>query len=122
MKIASSLSQHVETGQAVVQALESIHRELAGSEPDLLALFVSQHHGAQFDAVARSLRDVWPKAQLIGCSAGRSKIKAERCHAGNLRTDRSGHGSGDRHTCICRKAGAGGCTKTSAGADAGAGR
>ncbi|MEE2664083.1 MAG: FIST N-terminal domain-containing protein [Myxococcota bacterium] len=69
MRVASALSQHVETSQAVVQALESIHRELEGADPDLLVLFVSEHHTRRFDAIARSLRDTWPRTCLIGCGA-----------------------------------------------------
>jgi len=69
MRVASALSQHVETSQAVVQTLESIHRELEGANPDLLAVFVSEHHCAQFEAIARSLRDTWPGTCLIGCGA-----------------------------------------------------
>ena len=69
MKVASALSRHVETSQAVVDLLESTHRDLDGAEPDLLALFVSPHHLERFDAVAGSLRDVFPGAKLVGCGA-----------------------------------------------------
>jgi small ligand-binding sensory domain FIST len=69
VRVASAVSEHIETGQAVVQLLEHLHRELEGARPDLLALFVSEHHGQHFEAVARSLRDTWPQAQLVGCGA-----------------------------------------------------
>ena len=69
MRIASALSQHVESGQAVVQILEAIHRELDGASPDLLMLFPSEHHASRLEAIARSLRDTWPRAALLGCGA-----------------------------------------------------
>lgn len=69
MQIVSALSQHLETSQAVVQVLEQLQREFEGASPDLLALFVSEHHVAQFEVIAHSLCDTWPKACLIGCGA-----------------------------------------------------
>ena len=69
MQIVSAASQHVETSQAVVQVLEQIQRELAGNDPDFLALFVTAEHAARFATIARSLQDVWPGVCLVGCGA-----------------------------------------------------
>jgi hypothetical protein len=52
VRVASAVSEHIETGQAVVQLLEHLHRELEGARPDLLALFVSEHHGQHFERAA----------------------------------------------------------------------
>jgi len=69
MQIVSAASQHVETSQAVVQVLEQVQSELAGTDPDFLALFVTTEHTSRFATITRSLRDVWPDACLIGCGA-----------------------------------------------------
>ena len=69
MQIVSAASQHVETSQAVVQVLEQVQGEFSGTSPDFLALFVTPDHAARFETIARSLRDVWPGACLVGCGA-----------------------------------------------------
>ena len=69
MRFACALSEHIETGQAVVQALEQLHAGLAGSTPDFVLVFATPHHGERFDAIARSLGDAFPGSAVAGAGA-----------------------------------------------------
>jgi small ligand-binding sensory domain FIST len=69
MRWASSLSQHLETSQAVVAVLEQLHAALDGARPDLLLVWASSHHAPRYGVLARALRDAYPGAHLLGCGA-----------------------------------------------------
>lgn len=66
MRFASALSEHVETGQAVVQALESIHAQLGAADPDLILVFATPSHAPRFETLARSLRSAFPGSVIAG--------------------------------------------------------
>lgn len=69
MQFASALSEHIETGQAVVQVLESLYAQLDSGDPDLLVVFATPQHTPRFEVLARALRDAFPKCTLIGAGA-----------------------------------------------------
>ena len=65
---ASALSLRIDPLQALAEALEIIDDSL-DCAPDLVLLFATGHHLAAFPSFARRLRDVYPRAHFVGCSA-----------------------------------------------------
>jgi small ligand-binding sensory domain FIST len=68
MPFASALSVHPVTatavGEAAGQLLESI-----GPEPDLVAVFVTPHHGGALEDVSAAVRAILQPGVLFGCAA-----------------------------------------------------
>lgn len=69
MKWFSSISDAPHANDALQQALAPVIAGLAGAQPDLVLLFVSDHHRADHARVADELRKNWPQSLLLGCSA-----------------------------------------------------
>jgi small ligand-binding sensory domain FIST len=69
MKWSSVLSERVETDDAVVEAATQLGQQLGRAEPDLVVAFVSPHHAGAYDTVSARVRDIFPRALLLGCSA-----------------------------------------------------
>ena len=70
MHWVSALSRMTDLDRALDEATEQVRTEFAGSAPNLVVTFVSQHHHAEFHQVPAGLRRAFPNATLIGCSAG----------------------------------------------------
>ena len=70
MKWASTVAVTEQLDGAVASASSAIHAQLGGCEPDLVILFASAHHAAQFERVPQLVAAAFPSALLIGCSAG----------------------------------------------------
>lgn len=64
----------ISTAGSFDQALEEVTSKLGASSPrgeyTLCLVFVSHHHRASFAEIPGRLREVLPKAALLGCSAG----------------------------------------------------
>ena len=69
MKWISSISDAPHANDALEQALAPIIEQSAGAQPDLVLLFVSDHHRADHSRIADELRKKWPQSLLLGCSA-----------------------------------------------------
>jgi len=69
VEFASALSEHIETGQAVVQLLESVHKQLGTADTDLVIVFETPHHAPRFEVLDRALRDAFPRSILAGSGA-----------------------------------------------------
>jgi small ligand-binding sensory domain FIST len=70
MKWASAISEQVSTSAAVNAAAVDIKGILGDEAPDLLVAFASPHHSTQYDTLPALCAARFPKALLIGCSAG----------------------------------------------------
>lgn len=69
MKWASSLSESGDLATAIDEASASLAEQLPGGA-DLLIAFVSPHHAAGWQLLPAKLRERFPGALLLGCSAG----------------------------------------------------
>ncbi len=69
MKWVSSISDAPAADDALDEALAPLLGALAGAQPDLVLLFVSDHHRPGHARVAEELRKRWPRSLLLGCSA-----------------------------------------------------
>ncbi len=69
MRFHAALSQATHLERALPEVVTDLERGLDG-EPDLLFAFASPHHRPHYGELARRLRDCFPKATLLGCSAG----------------------------------------------------
>lgn len=76
-RFAGALSTAGETRQAVEQVSERIRADLEEAAPDLLAVFVSHHHGAELETLGPRLARSTGARVLIGCT-GESIIGAGR--------------------------------------------
>jgi small ligand-binding sensory domain FIST len=70
MRWASAVEIDKSLEVAVAQAAEKVFLGLGRQDPDLLLVFVSQAHAAQFDVLAELLRKEFEGAFLFGCCAG----------------------------------------------------
>ncbi|MFV8755962.1 FIST signal transduction protein [Nannocystaceae bacterium ST9] len=70
MRWASSSSEAQDLELALDFACRDLDEQLAGAAPDLLLLFVSREHQARWHQLPDRLRERWPNATTIGCSAG----------------------------------------------------
>jgi len=70
VKWASTLSVQPRLEAAVHEATASIGDQMGRISPDLLFVFVSAHHAAEYERVGALLRGEFPSALLLGCSAG----------------------------------------------------
>ncbi|MBI4208862.1 MAG: FIST C-terminal domain-containing protein [Deltaproteobacteria bacterium] len=69
MKWHSTLSQEADLEKAMAESFQQIHTQLS-EDPDLVVIFVSEHHAKKFDQAPVWLAKQFPKSLLIGCSAG----------------------------------------------------
>jgi len=69
MKWVSSASDAAEAVDALEGALAPVLEVLGGTQPDLLLLFISEHHRPAQARIAEPLRKRWPGSLLLGCSA-----------------------------------------------------
>jgi small ligand-binding sensory domain FIST len=67
---ASSISDAEDLSAAVEQASDDLERQLDGTACDLLLAFVSPEHRSRWHELPAALRDRFPHAVLLGCSAG----------------------------------------------------
>jgi len=70
MRWASGLSVEDDLEAAVEEAAVAVHAGLGDERPDLLVVFVSQHHSSAFDRVSSLVRGAMGGGLVIGCSAG----------------------------------------------------
>jgi small ligand-binding sensory domain FIST len=69
MKWASALSEAQDTATAIGEATSQIARQLGGSEPDLIVVFVSPHHAEAYESLPTTIAATFPRALVFGCSA-----------------------------------------------------
>lgn len=70
MRWASTVSDEPVLGRAVSRVAATLRAQLGDVRPDLLAVFVSAHHAAQFEHLPALLAAAFDPGLLIGCSAG----------------------------------------------------
>lgn len=70
MRWISALSLHANTDAAVEDLAATVAAELDPDAADLVTVFASAHHEAAFRELPRRLRAAFPRARLVGCSAG----------------------------------------------------
>lgn len=70
MKWASAISERTSFDDAIAEAAGALHAELGSAQPDLVVAFVSPHHAAAFRELATRVQLHFPRALLVGCSAG----------------------------------------------------
>ena len=70
MKWASAVSGESELTKAVKETAESVRTQLGADRADLVAVFVSPHHGAGFEHVPELVASELEATVMIGCSAG----------------------------------------------------
>ncbi len=67
-RFASALSTHVDFATAFDGVVDDLRVGLAGSEPDLVACFVSHHHGSAIETLGPRLATELKARCLIGCT------------------------------------------------------
>lgn len=67
-RFASSLSTHVDFATAFDEVVGDLRTGLAGAAPDLVACFVSHHHGAAIETLGSRLAAELGARVLIGCT------------------------------------------------------
>lgn len=70
MRWASALSLATDTAAAIDEAGAAVGGRLDPGAADLVAVFASPHHEAGYRDVPRRLRAHFPRARIVGCSAG----------------------------------------------------
>ena len=70
MQWQSVLSESVDTDRAVAEAVEQLQKQRGEGPADLMLVFASAEHRADYGELARSLLARLPAKQLIGCSGG----------------------------------------------------
>ena len=73
---ASTISEAPTLAAAARETIGQVREQLAGEEPDLLVVFVSDAHREAYSELSPRLSEEFPGARLIGCSA-RSVIARE---------------------------------------------
>ncbi len=69
MRWASATSEELDAALAIRQAAQVLREGLAEGDPDLLLLFVSEHHFGDYELIGELVREALPSSLLIGCSA-----------------------------------------------------
>lgn len=69
MRWASALETRPDTEEAVREAARRIEVSMQGDRVDLLVVFVTPHHAEHYAAVPALLRQRFPGAAIVGCSA-----------------------------------------------------
>jgi small ligand-binding sensory domain FIST len=67
LRFASALSTHSDTGEAVAEVCQRANEQL-GAVADLAMLFVSQHHGPDFERIAAAVCQRLGSESLLGCT------------------------------------------------------
>jgi small ligand-binding sensory domain FIST len=70
MRWASAVSEKFSLADSVAEAASQVRAELGGAAPDLALVFVSPHHGPDFDDLPHMLAEALEAKALIGCSGG----------------------------------------------------
>jgi len=70
MKWASAAAADARLEAAVINAADAVSIQLDGRQPDLVVVFVSSHHAADYERVPALVSRHFPGGCLIGCSAG----------------------------------------------------
>ena len=70
MKWVSAVSEQANLEEAIEECAASVLSKLGGTEPDLAAIFVSSHYGADYDNVSGLVKQRLESAKVFGCSAG----------------------------------------------------
>jgi len=76
-RFASALSVDANSARAEEQVLERLAAGLEGAKPDLLAVFVSHHHGGAIEELGPRLQAATGARVVVGCT-GESIIGADR--------------------------------------------
>jgi small ligand-binding sensory domain FIST len=76
-RFASALSVHSESATAEEQVVETLREGLGGLAPDLVAVFVSHHHGEAIERLGQRLKQATGAGVLVGCT-GESIIGGAR--------------------------------------------
>ena len=82
MKWASAISEQNTLKAAVREAAERVKADLGSETPDLLMVFVSNTHRAEYDQVPDIIADISPVENLIGCSGEVSSVRVRRSRTG----------------------------------------
>jgi small ligand-binding sensory domain FIST len=69
MRWASAIDTDTSLDSAVERAAEKIFNDLGKQDPDLLVVFVSNHHSSRYEAVSELLRREFDGTFLFGCCA-----------------------------------------------------
>ena len=69
MRWASSISAAPDLARAARDTVGAIQSELGADEPDLVIAFPSYAHGAAYERAPAILREAFPDAVILGCSA-----------------------------------------------------
>lgn len=67
-RFASHLSTHTESDRAIEEVVRAVSLELGGEAPDLVACFVSHHHGSSIESLGPRLAVELNAQALIGCT------------------------------------------------------
>jgi small ligand-binding sensory domain FIST len=70
MRWASAVSEQFSLASAVDEAASQVRADLGDGAPDLAVIFVSPHHGPEFDDLPGMLAKALGAKALIGCSGG----------------------------------------------------
>ena len=70
MRWTSTVSDEPVLELAVRAGAAALRAQLADTQPDLLIVFASAHHAAQFDRIPTLIAAAFESALLVGCSAG----------------------------------------------------
>jgi small ligand-binding sensory domain FIST len=69
MRFVSVLAEDSASDDAIARATEDAARALGGIEPQLVLLFASRHHADAYERIGERVRDAFPRALVLGCSA-----------------------------------------------------
>ncbi len=69
MQWASALSLEPDPGMALTELKRSLFEQLDGARPDLVCAFVSPRYSASYAAIPDLVRNHFPSAAFIGCTA-----------------------------------------------------
>ena len=70
MKWSSALSENLSLSEGISECASKIRGELGEEAPDLVVVFVSAHHAAEYESVPGLIREHLGESTLVGCSSG----------------------------------------------------
>jgi small ligand-binding sensory domain FIST len=70
VKWASTVAEDTKAADAVARAADAVTVQLDGRPPDLVVIFVSYHHWAEYERIPELIAARLSAGLLIGCSAG----------------------------------------------------
>src|SRR4051794_15742478 len=68
MKWASVVDTNASLPVAIEQAADQLHAALGEHEPNLLLVFVSEHHAAHYEELPTLIAREFESAHVVGCS------------------------------------------------------